>query len=159
MDTPVPPPVFERERVTSSPGFPRRHKIIFGVIVIVGIILYAGFNLWVYQNSISGKNPFRTALWHAITSSNSGFGGTSTPSVVPRPSSVIPANAWIQSKIIVTPTSPPTPTPLQGPGTYACDPLGICNLYDNPTGKGCPKTFADSRCLGQCGDKSNWCPK
>lgn len=48
---------------------------------------------------------------------------------------------------------------LESPGQYACDPFGTCNLYEDTASKGCPQTFADSTCLGRCGeDKSIWCP-
>jgi len=58
-----------------------------------------------------------------------------------------------------TSTPIPTPTPLQGPGPYACDPLDICSHYKDAKGAGCPKTYADSGCLDECGDKKVQCPK
>lgn len=61
--------------------------------------------------------------------------------------------------ITSAPTVIPTPTPLLGPGSHACDILGICNIYDNPENHECPKTFADPHCLGECGDKKVRCPK
>ncbi|PWU22587.1 hypothetical protein C5B42_05705 [Candidatus Cerribacteria bacterium 'Amazon FNV 2010 28 9'] len=44
------------------------------------------------------------------------------------------------------------------PGNYACDPLGSCNVYANPSQKGCPATFADySTCQQACGNPANRC--
>jgi hypothetical protein len=64
-----------------------------------------------------------------------------------------------QSVTVLSPTNIPTPTPLQGPGPYACDPIGICSHYKDAKGAGCPKTYADSHCLDECGDKKVQCPK
>lgn len=51
-----------------------------------------------------------------------------------------------------------SPTPLQGPGVYACDPVGICNKYSNDVRiKDCKVTFADKNCLGKCKDIKNRC--
>lgn len=58
-----------------------------------------------------------------------------------------------------TPATLPSPTPILGPGTYACDPYGFCNLYEDPKAIGCPKTYADPHCLGQCADQAVRCPK
>jgi hypothetical protein len=63
------------------------------------------------------------------------------------------------SMIVLNPTNILTPTPLQGPGPYACDPIGICSHYKDAKGSGCPKTYADSHCLEECGDKNEQCPK
>ena len=66
--------------------------------------------------------------------------------------SSIPAPAVVLSPL-------PSPKPLQGPGPYACDPEGICNIYENAVGAGCPKTYADMNCLEECGDAKVHCPK
>jgi len=60
------------------------------------------------------------------------------------------------SVLVNTPTPTPRPT---GPGPYACDPIGICSHYKDAKGAGCPKTYADSHCLDECGDKKVQCPK
>ena len=71
----------------------------------------------------------------------------------------------VAEKIFIQPIGPsstptPTPTPrLTGPGPYACDPLGLCNNYKDAKGAGCPKTYADSGCLGECGNTAVRCPK
>ena len=77
-----------------------------------------------------------------------------------------PNQAPIQSgtsAITSAPTPIPTfilsPTPLLGPGPYACDSYGICNIYQDAKGIGCPKTYADLHCLGECGDNKVRCPK
>ena len=57
--------------------------------------------------------------------------------------------------VIFEPT--PTPTPLQGPGIYGCDPNGICNSYGDKERSSCPVTFADPGCLGRCADTKNHC--
>ncbi|MBI5613614.1 type II secretion system protein [Candidatus Gottesmanbacteria bacterium] len=68
-------------------------------------------------------------------------------------------------------SSTPTPTPTPGgggyAGTYACSPgikiggvvvvSGTCNNYADPVGSGCPRSYADSACLNQCGNSANWC--
>ena len=51
----------------------------------------------------------------------------------------------------------PTPTPLEGPGRYACAPTGDCTDYSDEIRKTCPRTFADRSCLNQCGEKSVRC--
>ena len=48
-------------------------------------------------------------------------------------------------------------TPQRVVGTFACDPAGICNSYANPQEFGCPKTYKDVTCLGQCGQKEVRC--
>ena len=76
----------------------------------------------------------------------------------PENNKIVPTTSLINTNItpsIVppTPTNKPTPTPTinTGPGMYACDPNGICNVYGDPSGSGqCPKTFADIQCLQQC---------
>mgnify|MGYP001605628300 CR=1 FL=1 len=138
----------ERERVDSSPSFPRRHKILFGLVVTIGVLLYAAFNVWVYQYSKGGNALSPKAIWQTVTSAGAGFQRLSPAKSSP----VIPANAGIQGTI--TPTSRPT-----GPGQYACDEYGICNNYEDTKRVGCPKTYADPHCLNECGDKNIRCLK
>lgn len=159
METPTVLVERERERVTGSPSFPRRHKILFGIIVAVGIIVYAAFNVWVYQYSKSGKAPSLDAIRQAVLKGDSlPFKAQGKPQGDTFPS-VIPANAGIQSTITSTPSPTPTPRPT-GPGKFACDPLGNCNVYsDEMRRQYCATTYADSRCLDQCGDKENQCKK
>lgn len=57
-----------------------------------------------------------------------------------------------------TPT--PTLSPTPAPGRYACSPGGVCNDYGslgNAQGAGCPVTYADIFCEGDCIDNANWC--
>lgn len=41
--------------------------------------------------------------------------------------------------------------------TYACAPGGICNIYASPGLAGCPVSWQQSDCYGQCGNPNNWC--
>lgn len=82
-----------------------RHKLLFGAIVSVGVIVYAGFNVLVYQYSKSGGSASPATIWQAITKSGAGF-QTLNPT---GSSSVIP----------VTPSPTPTPYPIaQGKQVY-----------------------------------------
>lgn len=68
-------------------------------------------------------------------------------------------NWGVSSGALVNQGYIPTPgagTPAFG-GGYACAPGGSCNSYSNPTGFGCPITFADEHCSYQCGNPANWC--
>jgi prepilin-type N-terminal cleavage/methylation domain-containing protein len=57
------------------------------------------------------------------------------------------------------PSPSPSPLPSVVPGSYACDPTGICNSYQNPQDHGCPLTFSDPIVCQQYCDASpnNWC--
>lgn len=46
-------------------------------------------------------------------------------------------------------------------GSLACDPSGVCNIYDDPESAGCPITFYDGDvCQAYCNDSStNWCER
>ncbi|MEK7141013.1 MAG: hypothetical protein AAB800_00535 [Patescibacteria group bacterium] len=130
----------ERETVTSSPSFPRRHKILFGFIATIGVLIYAAFNLWFYRYSTSGKAPSPKAVWQALKDDT-------------------PPRRGVIFTETVTPASTPTPRPT-GPGQYACSQEGVCNVYsDAARTQYCTVTFADSRCLDQCGTKENQCKK
>ena len=49
------------------------------------------------------------------------------------------------------------PSPTPDPQTYACDPAGNCNSYQNPTAAGCPITFNNNSCDNKCYDLSIRC--
>lgn len=109
------------------------------MIVAVGIIVYAAFNVWVYQYSKSGKASSPAAIRQAVTAPGASFNVLNTRFGLP------------------TPTPTPRPT---GPGSYACSPEGDCNVYsDAARTQYCTRTYADSRCLNQCGTKENQCVK
>lgn len=55
--------------------------------------------------------------------------------------------------------SVPSPAPLQGPGPFACDHYGFCNVYDDDKRAACPKTYADRHCLNECQKTDVRCPK
>lgn len=50
-----------------------------------------------------------------------------------------------------------TPTPQPDGNTYACDPQGVCNAYQNANAADCPQTFLDSRCDNQCANVTIRC--
>lgn len=58
-------------------------------------------------------------------------------------------------QLVPTPTSTPYLSPT--PGNYACSPGGFCKVYSNPQDAGCPVTYSDRLCSGQCVYPTNWC--
>ena len=127
-------------------------KILFLFVGVFLAALFIAINVWVYKLATKGGAS-------STVPSSVGSKKSSLPPNVPSGTLAIPVLNVDPIPPRPTSTPTPTPTPLQGSGTYACDPFGSCNHYANPEGIGCPKTFADSQCLGQCGDKSTWCPK
>lgn len=152
-------PVFSANCSCVSPAFFRNRLMLrasprsrFGVIVTVGVLLYATFNVWVYQYS-SGNAPSPKALWQTVTKSTTSFPGLTGLNPVKKQGSTLPESSS------PPPTLTPTPRPT-GPGSYACSPEGTCNLYgDAVRTQYCTKTYADSLCLDQCKDKSKQCTK
>lgn len=60
-----------------------------------------------------------------------------------------------RSTVISQPVSTPVPN-LNN--KYACDPLGNCQVYDNPAANGCPITFSDPQsCMQGCTVQANRC--
>lgn len=127
-----------RQFIRAHPG-----KVI---LVAIAAVLYIAFNVWFYFFTTSGglkTNPAAT-----MTEKIKRFGGLHPDQSPKSPSPQRPA-----------PTPTPTPRPT-GPGDYACDPYGQCNLYSNEMRKQyCNVTFADSLCLSQCGEKTKQCTK
>lgn len=80
------------------------------------------------------------------------YGVASTNITVANP--VMPSPSPLPSP---SPSGSPLPSP--SPGQYACDPTGTCNVYDNPTGHGCPLTFANpATCQQYCNaSPTYWC--
>jgi hypothetical protein len=116
-------------------------KALIITLVILGLAAYGVGSFWVIgminQRGIpSPFTPKQTTEANATNTTQANF-----PSATPQP----------------TATPLPTPTPLQGPGVYACDGDGKCNNYNDEMRKSCPKTFADSHCLGMCGTPSVRC--
>ncbi len=66
--------------------------------------------------------------------STGGSGSSPSPATTPSPSA----------------SAAPSPSMSPIPGTYACDPAGACNLYENPQAAGCDITFADQYCQNMC---------
>lgn len=124
-------------------------KLILVSLSLLGLIGYIAFNIWLFRSSIFGSNTVNT-VQSIIPSRES-----------PTPTQNIPALLTPLSSKPSLPTAPntpiPTAAPLQGPGRYACDPLGLCNDYSDEMRKFCTTTFADRHCLNQCGDQTKWC--
>ena len=120
---------------------PRNRRTLFLLVGVFVAVLFVALNVWVYIQATKQRVPPIVSLPRGSMNPDVRSSATQKTLVISFPSSLSP-----------------TPTPLQGPGEYACDPLGICNLYADPIGKRCPKTFADSMCLGRCSDKSIQCP-
>lgn len=58
-----------------------------------------------------------------------------------------------------TPTPSPTldPLPSTVPGSFACDPNGVCNGYANPAGSGCGISFSSgAACQSYCPTSPVW---
>lgn len=110
------------------------------LLVAIAAILYIAFNVWFYFFTTSGglkTNPVGTYKGLTLPKQGETFS---------KPKALTPS-----------PTSTPRPT---GPGDYACDPYGQCNLYsDAMRSQYCTRTFADSLCLDQCGEKTKQCTK
>lgn len=124
------------------------------LLVAIAAVLYIAFNVWFYFFTTSGglkTNPVTT-----ITEKIKSFGGLREAPSTPLGTSQSPKSSPPQRP---TPTPTPTPRPT-GPGDYACDPYGQCNLYSNEMRKQyCTVTFADSLCLDSCGEKTKQCTK
>ncbi|MFC1653591.1 hypothetical protein ACFL1M_01975 [Patescibacteria group bacterium] len=58
---------------------------------------------------------------------------------------------------IKPPQTATKPTPTPDPNTYACDPGGNCNNYQNPQAAGCPIFFNSDNCDNRCSDTSTHC--
>ncbi len=143
-----------------APSFPHRHKILFGLVATMGFLVFAAFNVWVYQYSRSGKAPSPAAIWQAVTASRTGFGVSKDDSFAPALKGDTLPKQGVTFRDSDTRAATPTPTPRPtGPGSYACDEYGICNIYEDAKRVGCPKTYADPQCLNECGDKTVRCPK
>ena len=75
-------------------------------------------------------------------------------------SSALSNNASQSNEIInEVPVTIPTPSKINKPGEFACDPIGVCSHYIKTESMGCPQTFSDFSCGNGCGDKTIWCEK
>ncbi len=141
----------ERERVNSSPGFPlpaqvgRHHTLFFGLVVTIGVLLYAVSSVWIYQFYKNGTSNTPAAF---------GGGGNTPSSPVTPPAKSREAGSGFAGQDLA-----PRDTPLLGPGVYACDEYGICNIYEDTKRAPCPKTYADRNCLNECKKIEVRCPK
>jgi len=123
----------------------RRQPAIIGLVVVLLILL--GLGVWCFLSTKGGIFSFGTQRTQVQDDTQV---STSTESAGETPA----------DELLVSPTPSPTPRPT-GPGTYACDPGGICNEYDGPEKPeyDCPKTFADRFCLDSCEDLTVRCKK
>lgn len=128
-------------------------------------LLYAGLNYWIYlqaraqnQNNqtLTPVPPTQQPLQTVMQ--------PSTPSAIPKskttPISPTPTKTVIQQLIPtkLTPASKTTTvTPNPTPQTYACDPSGVCGVYEHTQEKGCPLTFQDPKCSNQCTQPDKRC--
>lgn len=128
-------------------------------------LLYGVLNYWIYlqarkQNQQaqtltpvpSTQQPLQTITQPSIPSA---MPKTKSTAIPPTPTKSI-IQQLIPAKLTPTPqittvTSKPTPQ------TYACDPSGVCGVYENTAEKGCPKTFQDPTCSNQCKQLENRC--
>lgn len=132
MDTPA--PLTENKSAVSH--FFLQHKLLLGLTFIVLFSGYILFIIRVYHfalgDSFASKAPAREQNAPVVSSAAEN----------PAPQS--------------TPTQPPRPT---GPGPFACDQYGVCNIYEDAKRTTCPKTYADRDCLNECQKKDVRCPK
>ena len=133
---------------------PRVLALVLGVLAFGG---YLSLNMWLFTlGKIQRSESNHTDIPFAA---RTGTGATVLGEFQERPtqSSTAPSSPpnAPSSFRAVRDVSPTSSSP--GPGDYACDRLGTCNLYKNPVSAGCPVTFADPRCLSQCGNPKNQC--
>lgn len=86
-----------------------------------------------------------------------------SPTCIPgQPYNFVQTNGNVSTSIINTyvQNNPEVINVPSGNVTYACDPNGQCNVYDNPGLKGCPRTFSDPiACQTACADPANRCAR
>lgn len=126
---------------------PRRHRVLAAVLAVVAFGGYMAVNVWLFTlGRMEGRSDNRTDIpFNVQTGSTATVLGEFQEQPPAAPSSF---GAVLDASGANAPS---------GPGRFACDALGKCNLYKNPSGAGCPATYADPRCLSQCGDPTKQC--
>jgi Tfp pilus assembly protein PilE len=86
------------------------------------------------------------------------YGHAAGMELVPEDCAVFPSPSPIGGGVL--PSAVPSPSPRSFEGPYACDPLGVCNVYSDPQGAGCPQSFATyASCQFACDtDSGSHCP-
>lgn len=157
-----------------------KRVLIVGAILLA-LLIYAGVNAFVFryaksgaqksalpgiptQQSQAGSSP---SLIERIQESGKSaveqlkkLGGAPANPVNPEPVYVDTGKSLSPRYTPMPPQPSPTPNPVprQGSGKYACSKEGVCNLYSDQALKDyCTVTYADSNCLGQCGDTAKRC--
>ena len=121
-------------------------------------LLYAGLNYWIYQQARaqnqnvqaltpvqSDQQPIQTNVQSSAPSS----GPKTKPTIITPAPTKTAVQQLIPSKATPTVKSA-TAAPKASPLIYACDPSGLCGVYHEPKEKGCPKTYTDVLCSGEC---------
>ena len=120
---------------------PLQKKLLYTGAIVGFVILYAVINIGVFAYAKKVRLSKQAGVTETVSVDEN---GNPLQSSSPLPTS--------------DPTPTPTPRPT-GPGIYACDPIGICNNYEDAKRKDCPRTYADNQCLDQCGNKTVQCPQ
>lgn len=138
---------------------PRWHRVLAAVLGVLAFGGYMSLNVWLFTlGKIQRSDANHTDIPFSARTGTSGDATVlgefqerpAQPSPTPVSRSSNPSSFHTVRNLSAT-SSP------SGPGPYACDPLGKCNLYKNPVSAGCPVTFADPLCLSQCGNPKNQC--
>ncbi len=151
----------EHYRIEKNWNFP----LIMTTFLFV-FLLYAGLNYWIYvqarsqnlknQDVLTPVQSLQQPIQTTIQTSTPSSASTTKPSVLtPSPTKTV-IQQLVPSKLTPTPKAT-TVTPNTTPQTYACDPSGVCGVYENTAEKGCPKTFQDPKCSNQCKQIENRC--
>lgn len=158
----------------------KNHKTLIIAVFAVGVLLYVGFNWWVFtyaqklqtkgaskSSSVSGTNsnsntgdsnanPIQTFIQYINKPTNLSTRNQANPTPIYIDTGKSLSPGFTPAPTAAPPT--PTPTPIQGPGKYACDPDGVCGAYsDTMRAQYCTASYADRNCLGQCIDSSKRC--
>lgn len=116
-------------------------QIILLTLIILGLTVYIFGSIWLITASVVKTNC-------AAQTTVCTLPGLATPSAQSLP---LPDSSSAHFPLFMT------PTPLQGPGQYACSSTGDCADFSEAARKTCPVTFADRHCLNQCADPVKRC--
>ena len=121
--------------------------------IVILLILYIGANYWLFYSYKIDEKLFPSLAKKPASSSTKVSVETNTPTadgtIAPAQEDKAKAKQAKKSTI----PEPPKNT------TYACDPEGVCNIYDFPVKKGCPAYYTTSHCDNECGDPKLRCAK
>ena len=135
-----------------------KNPVDIAVIVLL-LILYIGANYWLFYSYKIDKKLFPSLAKKPASTSTKTRVGTNTPTAdgttAPAQEDKAKAKQASQAKQEKKSTIPEPPKNT----TYACDPEGVCNIYDFPVKKGCPAYYTTSHCDNECGDPKLRCAK